>query len=270
MAVKGRIMRLAGFRTFLSILLLLILACAPTQPPLPPVIYPKAVYPILQYPFSTSREGLEIAAIPFAPGQDVFADPRDTTDGQAGTFLNVLDAGIQPIRLIIWNDTQDNLTIFTDQIFGISQSVVYFTYSPNDAVDLVVNSPVFQEALKGSRVGPMVRSLLGGRVFLDAARSGVTGLAMGGVAGGTARATGGAMAALMEPAYEYEKHLTRLISKEYSEMALKDCTLYPGHLLHGLIFLPSHSQVKTLRIVAFNNSAQRSELLEIDFGEGLP
>ena len=254
----------------LLFILLLILSCAPAKPPLPPVIYPKAVYPVLQYPFSTSLEGLEIAAIPFASGQDVFADPSDTTDQQAETRLNVLDAGIQPIRLIIWNNSPDNITIFTGQIFGISESTFYFTYSPKDAVDMVVNSNVFREALKGSRVGPMVRSLLGGRVFVSAARSGVAGLATGGVTGGTARATGGAMAALMEPAYEYEKHLTRLISKEYSEMALKDGTLYPGHLLHGLIFLPSQAGINTLRIVAFNSSARKPLSLEIDFGEGLP
>lgn len=157
-------MSLTRLRSLLLISLLLILGCAPTKP-LPPIIYPKAVYPVLQYPFPTSLEGLEIAAIPFAPGLDVFADPSDTADRQAGSFLNVLDAGNQPIRLILWNNSQDNTTIFTEQIFGISESVAYFTYSPKDAMDLVLNSDVFQEALKGSRVGPMIRSFLGAESF---------------------------------------------------------------------------------------------------------
>ncbi|MFC1481092.1 hypothetical protein ACFL6E_02470 [Candidatus Neomarinimicrobiota bacterium] len=254
-------MRYTAYKVFLLTALPLIFGCAP-PPLLPPIIYPQRVYPVLNYPFSATQAGVEIAAIPFAPGKDIFADPSDTNSTLKAGSLNLLDAGIQPIRLIIWNNSQDNIVIFANQIFGISETSHYFTYKPQDAVGLVVHSAGFKASLKGSRVGPVMRSVLGGRVPLSAAK----GMSKGGMVGGTT----GALSAILEPASAYERGLTRLITRVYTEHAFKEYKLYPGHLARGLIFLPSHSEIRKLQIVGFNIDKHKAVVLEIDFGTDLP
>ena len=129
-------MDLKRLNYLLMIALLVGVGCAPTTPkatPLPPAIYPAIVYPISHYPFSTNVDGLEIAAIPYVPGKNVFANPSDTTSGVTDTVLNIIDAGVQPIRLIIWNKSSDIIVIDPSQIFGLSNSANYFPYPPEDA-----------------------------------------------------------------------------------------------------------------------------------------
>ncbi len=252
--------------TLLIGVMLIISGCAFRSSPqvLPQISYPRAIYPPAHYPFSQENDGLIIAAIPFAPDRDVFADPAGTDTATGEASINVLDAGVHPIRMIIWNMSEYNILIDTDQLFGIAGSTVFLTYPPKNAVDLVINSPVFDEALKGSRVGPMIGALLGGQVFVDVAREGITGLATGGPIAGTARATTGAVNALLSPAYAYEKYLTELISTEYNDLALIPITLYPGNITQGLIFLPSYAGIDRIRIVAYNLDLKKSIPVTID------
>lgn len=252
-------MNIVRSRSLILIFLAMVIGCAPTPKSLPPAISPKAVYPILEYPFFKNVDGLEIAAVPYTPGQSIFANPSDTAGGQVDTILNILDAGVQPIRLIIWNKSQDVFTISPDQIFGVADSAVYFLYPPEDAVNLVGKSDAFQNALEGSQVGPMIGALMGSTELLADAAKSVTGLNIG-----------GALEALSEPANAYAIQLTRLISKIFNETALTESTLYPEYLVHGVVFLPSHSEIKALRIVGAVPEKQRSVVIEIDFGEALP
>ncbi len=248
------------FRYLLLISLLTSTGCAPApSKSLPRAIFPKAAYPIHQYPFSINVEGIEVAAVPYAPGKNIFANPNDSTDGQTYTILNIVDTGVQPVRLIIWNKSRDIVSISPSQIFGLADSAAYFLYPPADAVNLVVQSNVFKEALKGSELGQLAESLLGSTAFLSGVALGLPGLTIG-----------GAMAILNEPADVYAGQLKQLISKVFKETALKEFTLYPEQLIHGVVFLPSHSKIRTLRIVGAIPVKQESVLIEIDFGEGLP
>lgn len=106
-------------------LLLLTFGCA--AKPLPKIIYPKAVYPMSHYPVSAESEGLAVAAVPFAPGRDIYGDPSKPADEQAKPSLNVLDAGIWPVRLIVLNETGDEITIDPSQIIGMAGPVSYRT-----------------------------------------------------------------------------------------------------------------------------------------------
>ena len=255
-------MDLKRLNYLLMIALLVGVGCAPTKPkakPLPPAIYPAIVYPISHYPFSTNVDGLEIAAIPYVPGKNVFANPSDTTSGVTDTVLNIIDAGVQPIRLIIWNKSSDIIVIDPSQIFGLSNSANYFPYPPEDAVNLVVKSDIFREAVESNKVGPMIESLLGSAELLSTAIMGVPGLTIG-----------SAFSAYNEPADTYVKQLTKLITKIFNETALVSYTLYPEYLVHGLVYLPSHSQIETLRIIGIIPKQQISTLVEIDFGDSLP
>jgi len=233
----------------------LIVGCA--TKPLPNIIYPKAIYSMSQYPINTELEGLALVAVPFALGRDIYADPAKPTDTQTSLPLNVLEAGLLPIRLIVSNQTGVEIILDPDQIIGIADAVSYRTYSPQEAVDLVVQSQVFKEAIKGSQVGPVVKSILGGEIILEAAKSGVGGVATGGITGGARGAARGAAGVTLERARGYEKALIQLIAREYTDQAIKRQTLYPGFIADGLIFLPSRAGITELGLHAYDATANR-------------
>lgn len=247
----------------LSFLFFLIAGCA--SRPLPTIIYPKAIYPTDHYPMAADSEGLKVAAIPFAPGRDIYADPAKATDEkQANPPLNVLEAGVLLIRVIVLNETKDEIIVDPDQIIGVAGAVSYRTYSPQDAAGLVVQSKAFKEAIKGSRVGPVVKSILGGEIFFEAAKGGVGGVASGGITGGATGAARGTAGVVMERAYGYEKALTQLIMQEYNNQAIKLQTLYPNFIADGLIFFPSQAGIAELRIQAYDLTTKKSIVLKME------
>ena len=108
-------------------------------------------------------------------------------------------------------------------------------------------------------VGPIIESLSGSAELLSTAIMGVPGLTIG-----------SAFSSYNEPADTYVKQLTKLITKIFNETALVSYTLYPEYLVHGVVYLPSHSQIETLRIIGIIPEQQISTLVEIDFGDSLP
>ena len=244
-----------------SLLGILIFGCA--TKPLPNIIYPRAIYPMDHYPMAADVRGLKVAAVRFAPGRDIYADPRKPIDQQASLVLNVLEAGLLPIRLIVSNQTGDEVLLDPDQIIAISDSASYRTYSPQEAVDLVVQSQVFKDAIKGSQVGPVVKSILGGEIIIEAAKSGVGGAAAGGITGGATGAARGAAGVTLERARGYEKSLIQLITREYTSQAIKRQTLFPGYIADGLIFLSSQVAITELRVQAYDLDSKKMISLPI-------
>jgi hypothetical protein len=247
--------------TFLTVLPFLMFGCA--SKPLPTIIYPKAIYPISHYPMSTASGGLKVAAVPFTPGRDVYAEPTTVIDQKVSPPLNVLEAGVLLIRLIVLNETRDEIILDPEQIIGTAGSVSYRTYSPQDAADLVGQSKVFKEAIKGSQVGPVVNSILGGEVLVEAAKSGAGGAASGGITGGATGAAKGTAGVVVERAFSYEKALMQLITREYTEQAIKRQTLLPDFVADGLIFLPSRVGITELRIQAYDSTTKKSVSLKM-------
>ncbi|MGH7273090.1 MAG: hypothetical protein ACREIQ_01350, partial [Nitrospiria bacterium] len=150
-----------------------------------------------------------------------------------------------------------------DQIIGVADSASYRIYSTQEAVDLVVQSQVFKDAIKGSQVGPAVKSILGGEIIIEAAKSGVGGAAAGGITGGATGAARGAAGVTLERARGYEKSLIQLIPREYTDQAVKRQTLFPGFIADGLIFLPSQVAITELRIQAYNVNSKKMISLRI-------
>ena len=247
---------------FFTVLLFLTFGCATR--PMPTIIYPKAIYPTGHYPMAAESNGLKVSAIPFTPGRDIYADPAKTiNDKQENPSLNALEAGILLIRLIVLNETTDEIILDPDQIVGTAGPVSYRTYSPQEAADIVIQSKTFKEAIKGNQVGPVVQSILGGEVFIEAAKSGVGGAASGGITGGATGAAKGTAGVVMDRAYGYEKALTQLITQEYNGQAIKRLTLYPGFITDGLIFLPSQVAIKEVHIQAYDLTVKKSVSLRM-------
>lgn len=216
--------------------------------PLPPVVSLRAIYPPQDYALSAAADGITVAAVPFAPGRDVYGDPRRPVDAAPATGLNVLNAGVLPVRLIVWNPTGEEIVLDPEQITGRADGVAYRLYAPEDAVTIVTGSNEFKQAIKGSQVGPVVQSLLGGELLVEAVRGGVSGAASGGVAGGASGAASGATGVGLARARGYEKSMIGLITAEYKSHALSRRNLYPGSTVDGLVFLPSTVGITHLEI----------------------
>lgn len=116
---------------FLFFLCLTTGGCAATKP-LPNLIYLRPIYPIDSYPTSAETFGVKAAVYPFAPGRDVYADPRKPAESNGGLSLNVLEAGVMPIRLILLNDSDGEILFDPDQIRGMAGDAAYRTYSPQE------------------------------------------------------------------------------------------------------------------------------------------
>lgn len=246
----------------LCLLFLLTFGCA-TSRPLPKVVYPRTIYPLNHYPMSAESNGLKIAAVAFAPGRDLYADPAKQSEEGGGLPLNVLEAGILPVRLIVLNMTEDEILLDPDQITGISGETIHRTYLPQEAVDRVVQSQAFKEAIKGSQVGPVVKSILGGEILVEAVKGGAGGVASGGITGGVSGVTKGATGVGLERAKGYEKGLIQLIAREYTGQAMQRQTLYPGFIADGLIFLPAQAGITELRIQAYNLNNKKTISLQM-------
>jgi hypothetical protein len=182
------------------------------------------------------------------PGRDVYGDPRRPAEPDATPALNVLNAGVLPVRVIVWNDSGEDLVLDPDQIMGQAGDVRYRLYPPEDAVIVVTGSDEFKEAISGSQVGPVVQSLLGGELLVEAVRSGVSGVASGGVTGGASGAASGAAGVGLARARGYEKSLIQLITSEYKSHAISRRDLAPGFIADGLVFLPGTVGITHLEI----------------------
>jgi len=246
-----------NYRNIIVVVILAIYGwqCAHKPAPLPPVIYPKMIYPFEQYPFRDECGGLQTVIIPYNPGGDLYANPRDTVISNKPLPLCVLKTGILPVRVILRNVGDQELRIDANQILGWADSVCYLPYSAKEAVDMIINSSEFRQAIKGSRVEPVIRSVLGGQVVLGATR--------GAVNGGATGATQGALNAILAPAYEYENALIRLFRNEYTSKALDKSVVYPGYILDGMIFLPSRANITEVSITAYDASQRISIPLRI-------
>lgn len=98
----------------------------------------------------------------------------------------------------------------------------------------------------------MIKSVLGGEIFVEAVKGGVGGVASGGITGGASGVAKGATGTGMERAQGYEKALIRMITQEYTGQAIQRQTLYPGFIADGLIFLPSQAGITEIRIQVYD------------------
>lgn len=234
---------------------------------LPELIYPRTFYPIDRYPVVSQIDGLKAAAVSFAAGRDLYADPQGSASAENALPLNVLDAGVWPVRILFVNDSEEKMVIDPDQIAGWNGEAFVRRYTPEEAVKRLVRSKAFKEAIEGSQVGPLIESFLGGEILMEAAKGGVSGAAAGGVSGGASGAAKGLADVSLQRAKGYEAGLIHLITREYTGEALKKQVLYPGFRADGLIFLPSHAGIKAVEIRAYGTTGKRPIRLRLNLTE---
>ena len=237
--------------TILVIVLVIAGGCAKK---LPPLIFPQSLYPAESYPMHVSTDGVVVAAVPYVPGVGMNIDPKRPTAAPDDVPLDLLQAGVFPIRLIFTNRRDGEVVIDPSQFFCLSGDTPYKSYPPQRAIGLVVQSDVFKEALKGTSVGPLLRSIFGGEIIFTAATSSVGGVVRGGLIGGASGAATSATRTVMGRANQYKDALTKLLSDQAEMNALKPQTLLPGFTTDGILYCPSTVDVRAIRLTVYDRT----------------
>jgi len=245
-----------------ALLISLLEACA-SPANLPNIVYPRAIYPLESYPTRSESTGFKAAAIMFKPGKNIYSDPSTPDPEVIVSSLNVLAAGLLPIRVILSNESADEILIDPEQIFGMAGTVIYQSYSSQEAVDLVLGSREFKEAVKGKQLGPVFQSLLGGEILLEGIKGGASGAATGNVVEAASGVAKGAAETGLTRANGFEHTLEQLLRKE-SEQVIHKQTLYPGYLTSGFVFLPSQPKIDKLVIKAYAIKSQKAMPISIN------
>ncbi|MEW6324162.1 MAG: hypothetical protein AB1515_02120 [Nitrospirota bacterium] len=230
--------------------------CASKQ--LPPLIFPQSLYPADSYPVHVTMAGVTVGLVPFTPGQSLYLDPKRPAVEVAHVPLNILQAGVFPLRIIVTNRRDGEIMVEPSQVFCLSEETPYKTYQPQQAVNLIIKSDVFKEALKGTRVGPLLKSIFGGELLFSAATGGVGGVARGGLTGGVSGVASGATKTAMDRANQYENALTRLLTDQAEMQALRTQTLSPGFTIDGVVYCPSTLPIRALHLTVYDRTNEES------------
>jgi hypothetical protein len=225
---------------------------------LPPLIFPQSLYPAESYPIHTSMAGLVVGAVPYVPGVGMNIDPKHPATTPDDAPLNLLEAGVLPIRLILTNRRDGEIVIDPTQFFCLNGDTPYKSYPPQRAVSLVVQSDTFKKALKGTSIGPLLKSIFGGELIFNAATSSVGGVVRGGVTGGASGAATSATGTVMKRANQYENALAKLLYDQAELNALKSQTLLPGFTTDGILYCPSNVGVAAIRLTVYDKTNEQS------------
>jgi hypothetical protein len=249
------LVRLAARAVLLTGVLIIAGSCARK---LPPLIFPKTLYPAESYAMHTSLGGAVVAVVPYMPGQSLYADPREPSTAQENTPLDLVDAGVLPIRVIVTNRSDGELVIDPSQFFCLNGETPYKSYPPHEAMSLVVGSEAFKKALKGTSIGPLLRSIFGGELIFNAATSSVGGVVRGGLTGGASGAASSATSTVLARANQYQNALTRLLNEQADMDALKTQTLLPGFTTDGILYCPSAVDIRAIRLTLYDKTNEQS------------
>lgn len=224
---------------------------------LPPLIFPQSLYPAESYPIHTGNDGLVVAAVPYVPGVGMNIDPKQPTTAPDDVPLNLLEAGVLPIRLILTNRRDGEIVIDPSQFFCLNGNTPYKSYPSQRAIGLVVQSDTFKNALKGTSIGPLLRSIFGGELIFNAATSSVGGVVRGGVTGGASGAATSATGTVMSRANQYENALAKLLYDQAEIAALKSQVLLPGFTTDGVLYCPSTVNVQAIRFTVYDRTNEQ-------------
>jgi len=246
-------MRLAAC-LILVFYLVTLTGCATYQP-----VKPRVVLHPTEYPNAITYEGISIAAIPFNPRRSVYADPKDPHPSKP--IYNLLEAGVCPVRLIFFNESNEAVFIDPTQITCIDTSgTIYHPFNETEAGDTIVASQAFKSWVKGAVTGAVIGSLIG--AALGAAIGGAIGgrddarrgAVIGGVTGGAGGAAEGGMA--------FQEQMERQIRLALDRDHLKQMTLSPAVRQEGIILCPA-VEFQAIQILLEDPEYQWSQSIEV-------
>ena len=218
----------------------LVSSCARPEPPKPKVMMPAA-----SYRNAVNVGGVTVAAVPFDPDRDVYAEPSDPHPRKPD--FNWFKAGVCPTRLIFNSDTDVPYMINPLQITCTDAAgVTYQPYTPKEAGDAIVASEAFAAYARGALAGAILGAALGAGL----------GAAVGGIGGGgRAAATGAAIGAgfggaegLLIGSSASRSQLESKIRQLLYAKTLPVQPLNRGMFADGLVYFPAVN-ITSIRVV---------------------
>jgi hypothetical protein len=203
------------------------------------------------YASAYSKDGFQIAFELLSPEQQIEQFNIDMTD-----------ADVVPIRIIVRNDSQNEFYIKAEQVFGKTANAdLYPAYRLDQTIQRVRESEVGKAmasgaiagVLVGAAVGAAAGAAIGGAV--DGGSGAATGAAIGGATGGTVGGVSGAAG--------YADSVSRQIAVELRKVDWGNKVVYPGHIEHGFLFLKPGVPYESLEVLIYNVNERKNERVAI-------
>ena len=224
-------------------LLLLVTACGPGfQSNITPIRSP------LSYPSSHQQDSLQIGFDQLSPAEQIEHFGVDMTN-----------ADVVPIRVVVRNDGTDEFYIQAEQIFGrTANGDLYPGYRLDQSVERIRQSELGAAMARGAAAGILVGAAVGvaagaalGAAVGDAGSGAALGAATGGTAGGLSGAAAGA------------DSTSRAIKQELRKVDWGNRVIYPGRIEHGFLFLKSGVAYEALEVLIYNVNKRQNTRIAI-------
>jgi hypothetical protein len=174
----------------------------------------------------------------------------DRVVGKEAFGFDIIDAGLLPVQLVLNNESNDTLSIITDQTFLVDAKGGYWQVIPNQvAVERIEKSTQLAALGKGAGTGAIVGAV--GGAILGAAIGIVSGKNVGNMIGKGA-ALGGAGGAVVGTAKESSStDRQSSIVSDIRNKGLEGKIIPKEHLANGFLFFPGEAKTAKAIIVQF-------------------
>lgn len=223
---------------------LLIVGCSPGfQSNITPIRSPTA------YPASHEQDGLQIGFDLLSPAQ------------QKEHFgVDMTDADVVPIRVVVRNDATQEYYIQAEQVFGrTANGDLYPGYRLDQSVERIRQSELGAAMARGAVAGILIGAAVGaaaGAAIGGAVGDAGAGAALGAAAGGT---SGGVSGAVSEA-----DSTSRAIKQELRKVDWGNRVVYPGRIEHGFLFLKSGVAYEALEVLLYNVNERRNTRVAVN------
>ncbi|MDR1083505.1 MAG: hypothetical protein LBP22_01295 [Deltaproteobacteria bacterium] len=166
---------------------------------------------------------------------EALADGRQLTD----TFgFDLKAAGVQPVRLLIQNDDDVDLTILAGSTLTDARGQIWELLPQNvvfDRIDRHTGGSSFEEGAGRTVKGAVIGAILGAAVGVATGTNVGSAVGKGAAVGGAI----GASSAILGIGMNDDK--SGAIVRDFSDMAIKPSSVAPGESVRGFLFFPGES-----------------------------
>lgn len=202
-----------------GIFVLIIAALAASACATQPVVKPHVFMPATEYQGHVRTASATVAAVA-VPVEDLALDYRK--------------AGLQVVNLVITNQGSGPIPLSQSAVIGKAGDIFYQPYTLAEATQLITDSGMFQEAVKGFAAGALGGAAAGaalGAIFGAFTGSPGYGAGLGAAAGA---ATGGVVGAV-----DYSSRLKGTVHDDLSGKMWGDRTVPGGGTMAGFLYFPA-------------------------------
>ncbi len=168
--------------------------------------------------------------------------------------VEMTEADVMPVRIVVRNDSKDEFYIQAEQIFGKARNGdLYPGYRLDQTVERIRRSEVGKAMARGAAAGIIFGAALGaasGAALGAAVDDPGGGAAIGAAAGGTAGGFSGAGASA--------DATTRAIKRELRKVDWGSRVIYPGQTVHGFLFMKPGVPYVALEVLLYKFNKRQS------------